>query len=79
MKKAFGIILASIVFALFVFQVGQVLAKHGDDDRPVTSPITSPITSPLCKPGYGFGDKNHCHSGPPGQEKNDNANGPKHK
>jgi hypothetical protein len=20
----------------------------------------------LCKPGYGYGDKNHCHSGPPG-------------
>jgi hypothetical protein len=20
-----------------------------------------------CKPGYGFGDKNHCHFGPPGQ------------
>jgi hypothetical protein len=20
----------------------------------------------LCKPGYGNGDKNHCHSGPPG-------------
>ncbi|OGC50408.1 hypothetical protein A2716_04345 [candidate division WWE3 bacterium RIFCSPHIGHO2_01_FULL_40_23] len=19
-----------------------------------------------CKPGWGFGDKNHCHSGPPG-------------
>ena len=22
-----------------------------------------------CKPGNGFGDKNHCHSGPPGQLK----------
>ena len=22
-----------------------------------------------CKPGNGFGDKNHCHSGPPGQNK----------
>jgi hypothetical protein len=19
-----------------------------------------------CKPGYGYGDKNHCHFGPPG-------------
>jgi hypothetical protein len=19
-----------------------------------------------CKPGWGYGDKNHCHSGPPG-------------
>lgn len=37
-----------------------------DDNRPITSPITSPITGPLCKPGFGFGDKNHCHFGPPG-------------
>jgi hypothetical protein len=22
-----------------------------------------------CKPGWGHGDKNHCHSGPPGQNK----------
>ncbi len=22
---------------------------------------------PVCKPGNGFGDKNHCHTGPPGQ------------
>lgn len=22
-----------------------------------------------CKPGNGYGDKNHCHSGPPGQQK----------
>jgi hypothetical protein len=21
----------------------------------------------VCKPGYGFGDKNHCHTGPPGR------------
>jgi hypothetical protein len=24
----------------------------------------------ICKPGYGYGDKNHCHTGPPGQHKN---------
>ena len=24
--------------------------------------------STACKPGWGWGDKNHCHSGPPGQE-----------
>jgi hypothetical protein len=23
-----------------------------------------------CKPGNGYGDKNHCHSGPPGQNNN---------
>lgn len=24
--------------------------------------------TPECLPGYGLGDDNHCHSGPPGQE-----------
>lgn len=41
--------------------------NENDDDKPITSPITSPISGPLCKPGFGFGDKNHCHFGPPGQ------------
>jgi hypothetical protein len=26
-------------------------------------------TTTVCKPGYGYGDKNHCHTGPPGQNK----------
>lgn|SRR5258708_3161502 len=62
----------SILITLSVFfllQTSQVLAKHtskGPLSSPVTNPITSPITSPLCKPGWGFGDKNHCHFGPPG-------------
>jgi hypothetical protein len=30
-----------------------------------------------CKPGWGYGDKNHCHSGPPGSEPS--ASGPGHK
>jgi hypothetical protein len=25
-------------------------------------------TTTVCKPGNGFGDKNHCHTGPPGQQ-----------
>jgi hypothetical protein len=24
-----------------------------------------------CKPGNGFGDKNHCHTGPPGHDNGD--------
>ena len=35
-----------------------------------TSTTTIPkTTTTVCKPGYGYGDKNHCHSGPPGQNK----------
>jgi hypothetical protein len=30
---------------------------------------TTTIPSGECKPGYGYGDKNHCHSGPPGKNK----------
>jgi hypothetical protein len=34
----------------------------------VTPTVTLTLTpTPTCKPGNGFGDKNHCHSGPPGQ------------
>ena len=39
-----------------------------------TAPTTTTSTSPECsapkppKPGNGFGDKNHCHTGPPGQQ-----------
>ncbi|HTL86310.1 MAG TPA: hypothetical protein VL856_14075 [Acidimicrobiia bacterium] len=29
-------------------------------------PTTSTTVAALCKPGYGYGDQNHCHSGPPG-------------
>jgi hypothetical protein len=31
-----------------------------------------------CKPGWGFGDTNHCHSGPPGQLKKLGTDGPVH-
>jgi hypothetical protein len=39
---------------------------------------TSTSISELCKPGWGKGDKNHCHSGPPGQvDKSDGKHGDK--
>jgi hypothetical protein len=30
-----------------------------------TTTTTTPV-HPTCRPGWGFGDKNHCHTGPPG-------------
>lgn len=30
--------------------------------------VTTTSTPQPCKPGWGYGDKNHCHSGPPGQQ-----------
>jgi hypothetical protein len=35
----------------------------------VKSTTTTTTPNGQCKPGNGFGDKNHCHSGPPGQNK----------
>jgi hypothetical protein len=34
--------------------------------------VPAPTTPQSCKPGWGYGDKNHCHSGPPGLQ-NDHA------
>jgi hypothetical protein len=31
-------------------------------------PDTDEPADEECKPGWGYGDKNHCHSGPPGQD-----------
>lgn len=65
MKRIAGLIIASILIVIFSAQLQQVFAKQPKS----VSPITSPITSPNCKPGWGIGDKNHCHFGPPGQIK----------
>lgn len=64
MKKIFGLIIAVTLLTVLAFQVQFVSAKQNDERhfRFLTSPLTSP-----CKPGWGFGDKNHCHTGPPGQ------------
>jgi streptogramin lyase len=35
-------------------------------------------TTTLCNPGYGYGDNNHCHSGPPGQNKTTSSTRPRH-
>jgi hypothetical protein len=32
--------------------------------EPTPTPVEPPVE---CKPGWGHGDKNHCHDGPPGQ------------
>jgi hypothetical protein len=73
MNKLMGITIAVLFFALFLFQVQGVLAGKDNNNSPLTSSITPtpPVTGPsLCKPGYGYGDKNHCHSGPKGLENN---------
>jgi hypothetical protein len=36
------------------------------EETPTTVPDESPKSSDDCKPGWGYGDTNHCHTGPPG-------------
>jgi hypothetical protein len=37
-----------------------------------TVPDMTTTSAPACKPGWGWGDKNHCHAGPPGLATPDN-------
>lgn len=72
MKKIFGVVLAVVLMGVIATQAQFVSAKSkevekGEKERRVTSPLTSP-----CKPGWGYGDKNHCHSGPSGLTHNHN-------
>ena len=46
----------------FLLSFGFFGQHHDGDNGPHCPPPPPP-----CKPGYGFGDKNHCHSGPPGK------------
>ena len=82
MNKIVGIITVIVLGLFLVVEVNHVRADFatGPIGGPITSPITGPISltptptptvtpTPPCKPGWGYGDKNHCHSGPPGQLK----------
>jgi len=42
------------------------------EPTPESIPTPEPTEKVKCKPGWGHGDKNHCHDGPPGQDKNNN-------
>jgi len=43
---------AAVIFAAFALMVGQSFAKQTPNGT---------------RPGWGYGDKNHVHTGPPGQ------------
>lgn len=66
MRKLIGITLSLMFLGIVVSQVQYVSAKSKEmNEREENRMLTSPLTSP-CKPGWGYGDKNHCHTGPPG-------------
>lgn len=61
--KLIGTILGTLLLAVVATQAGLVNAQANSNSK---KPVTAPITGADCKPGWGFGDKNHCHSGPSG-------------
>ena len=44
----------------------------------VAGNTTTTTVAPQCKPGWGYGDTNHCHSGPPGLNKHHGNSGHGH-
>lgn len=51
------------------------VAETTSTTEPESSTTVAPVTAlEPCKPGWGYGDKNHCHSGPPGLQKREDAN-----
>jgi hypothetical protein len=48
------------------------------EDTTTTLPSTTTTVPEPCKPGWGYGDTNHCHSGPPGLDGTHRKNPAKH-
>lgn len=57
--KIFAVTITILSFVFLYSQFAVVLAKKDSGQ--------APITSSGCRFGFGYGDKNHCHSGAPGQ------------
>jgi hypothetical protein len=49
-----------------VFDVNNGRRGHGEDEDDKRGPVT--CTSENSRPGHGWGDRNHCHTGPPGND-----------
>jgi hypothetical protein len=52
-------------------EVGETTTVPEETSTTTAAPTTTIPSSPTtvgqsCKPGWGYGDTNHCHSGPPG-------------
>jgi len=70
---------AVLTVAFLVLGTGGALATFGGEDFGSSGPHGASAADHEygeCKPGHGFGDKNHCHTGPPGQENKGGSGGP---
>jgi hypothetical protein len=63
------IALALIGSAWLAYATTAPSGSSGSSGGVTTTTTKATTTTTVCKPGNGFGDKNHCHSGPPGQNK----------
>ena len=71
---AFMIAIALVTSAWLAYATSAPGGNAGSSGGVTTTTIQATTTT-TCKPGNGFGDKNHCHTGPPGQVDKDNENG----
>ncbi len=68
----FVVVVALIASAWLAYATSAPSGSAGSSGGVTTTTIQKVTTTTAqqeCKPGYGYGDKNHCHSGPPGQNK----------
>jgi hypothetical protein len=54
-------------------QGSTTTTTHPNGTTTTTLGQTGNTTTTVCRPGHGFGDENHCHTGPPGQVKGASA------
>jgi hypothetical protein len=62
------------LIVLIVLSIGLVLTFVGG----TFAGASSHHQQSACKPGWGYGDTNHCHTGPPGLLNRGNGNGNGH-
>jgi hypothetical protein len=60
-----------LTIAFFSVGTGGALAVVSGEDFGLGGPSGGSASCTQYRPGNGFGDKNHCHTGPPGQEGKD--------
>jgi hypothetical protein len=65
-----------LTVAFLSLGTGGALAVAGGEDFGLGSHDGGSASCTQYRPGNGYGDKNHCHTGPPGQEGKGGSGGP---
>lgn len=74
MKSIIVIVASFLMLSVIAFQVQSVNAQKNNKHE--STDLSRLLTSP-CKFGFGFGDDNHCHSGPKGLSDETGETGPR--